>query len=119
METGPPADLSAVEAAPPTVLLHGFTGSSESWGDSLLSGLRSAGCLPVAVDLPGHGRNASIAQGDEVDLSDALVIVDDATKELASYDLVGYSMGGRIALHVALARPGRVRRLVLESASPA
>lgn len=35
-----------------------------------------------------------------------------------SYDLVGYSMGGRIALHRALRRPGRVRRLILESASP-
>ncbi len=35
-----------------------------------------------------------------------------------TYDLVGYSMGGRIALHQALRAKGRVRRLVLESASP-
>lgn len=36
----------------------------------------------------------------------------------APYDLIGYSMGGRIALHQALRAPDRVRRLVLESASP-
>lgn len=55
---------------------------------------------------------------EDVTLSDTLAIIDEETEHLPRFDLVGYSMGGRIALHVALARPERVRRIVLESASP-
>ncbi|MDE3003652.1 MAG: 2-succinyl-6-hydroxy-2,4-cyclohexadiene-1-carboxylate synthase [Gemmatimonadota bacterium] len=103
--------------APPAVLLHGFTGSSRSWGDPVLQGLRSAGVEPIPLDMPGHGGRAEVSV-DGVTLSDALAVVDEATAHLDHFDLVGYSMGGRIALHVALERPHRVRRLVLESASP-
>jgi len=53
-----------------------------------------------------------------ITLADTLVALDAQTEHLDRFDLVGYSMGGRIALHVALARPEHVRRLVLESASP-
>lgn len=48
-----------------------------------------------------------------------LAEVDEAVEGRSrGYDLVGYSMGGRVALHQALRRPDRVRRLILESASP-
>jgi 2-succinyl-6-hydroxy-2,4-cyclohexadiene-1-carboxylate synthase len=49
-------------------------------------------------------------------LQSALDVVDEAGHWPA--DVVGYSMGGRIALHLAATRPERVRRLVLESSSP-
>jgi 2-succinyl-6-hydroxy-2,4-cyclohexadiene-1-carboxylate synthase len=96
-------------------LLHGFTGSAAEWGDAL-EGLRAAGFSPAALDLPGHGAR----RGEEDDAAFTL----DAT--LSSVEavhqpggpLLGYSMGGRLALHFACRNPDRISRLVLESASP-
>lgn len=112
------------------MLLHGFTGSAGSWGAPILEGLLGRGFDVTALDLPGHGARAGeddprtftleavLAEVDEVGRRTAGEIVGDVGREVSSYDLVGYSMGGRIALHQALRRPDRVRRLVLESASP-
>jgi 2-succinyl-6-hydroxy-2,4-cyclohexadiene-1-carboxylate synthase len=93
------------------VLLHGFTQTRQSWRRTVaaLGGRYRA----VAPDLPGHGqmserRPASLA----ATLAYLRALVDEP------HVLAGYSMGGRIALHAALARPDRVRRLVLVGASP-
>tara|TARA_Y100000590_G_scaffold190655_1_gene217015 strand:+ start:1144 stop:1833 length:690 start_codon:yes stop_codon:yes gene_type:complete len=82
-----------------------------------MDAMREQGILPIALDLPGHGPRAE-APSRGFTLDDAIAAVDEKTTNLDHYDLIGYSMGGRIALHVALARPDRVRKLVLESASP-
>lgn len=93
-------------------LIHGFTGSSASWG-SLVDGLASAGRTPVLADLPGHGRYAS----------DRVCTLETALERIGEAGawpdvLIGYSMGGRVALHFATTFPDRVTGLVLESASP-
>lgn len=98
------------------VLLHGFTGSSASWGDAVVDGLSSAGLFPVLVDLPGHGRDAGHSEPSEFTLEATLDRI--AGVDAWPADLVGYSMGGRIALHFAASFPQHVGRLVLESASP-
>jgi 2-succinyl-6-hydroxy-2,4-cyclohexadiene-1-carboxylate synthase len=98
------------------VLLHGFTGSAATWGEPLVDGLTGAGLTPVLVDLPGHGREAERSDPAAFTLEAVLGHVVRAGDWPA--DVVGYSMGGRIALHFAAAFPERVRRLVLESASP-
>ena len=98
------------------VLMHGFTGSSHSWGEHLVDGLASVGCPPVLLDLPSHGRNGAAQHPRHFSLDSALSAVEDSGHWPAG--LVGYSMGGRIALHFAAQRPDAVRRLVLESASP-
>lgn len=98
------------------VLLHGFTGSAASWGADLVDGLSSAGLPPVLVDLPGHGGDVGRADASDFSLEATLTRLAGAGAWPA--DLVGYSMGGRIALHFAAAFPERVRRLVLESSSP-
>lgn len=113
MEDRGPAD------GPPILLLHGFTGTAQAWGGAILAGLaRHARVL--AVDLPGHGRSpgGTIPETYGVPrIVDSLVrLLDDRGIEAA--DWVGYSMGGRIALAAAVTEPNRVRRLVLESASP-
>lgn len=97
------------------VLVHGFTGSAASW-EPVLKGLRSAGRAPRLVDLPGHGTRAGESDPELFTLDATLAGIADAEEWPA--DLIGYSMGGRIALHFAFAFPERVRRLVLESASP-
>lgn len=98
------------------VLLHGFMGSAASWGDPIVDGFTGAGLTPVLVDLPGHGRDAGRSDPAALTLEGVLGHVGRAGDWPT--DLVGYSMGGRIALHFAVAFSDRVRRLVLESASP-
>jgi 2-succinyl-6-hydroxy-2,4-cyclohexadiene-1-carboxylate synthase len=98
------------------VLLHGFTGSAAAWGERLVDGLTGAGLTPVLVDLPGHGCEAE--RSDPAAFTLEAVLGHVARAGDWPTDLVGYSMGGRVALHFAAAFPERVRRLVLESASP-
>jgi 2-succinyl-6-hydroxy-2,4-cyclohexadiene-1-carboxylate synthase len=93
------------------VLLHGFTQTRQSWR-------RTAKALGdrlhvLAPDLPGHGLAA-----DRRPASFAACTA--YVRALAGdrFTLAGYSMGGRIALHTALALPDRVERLVLVGASP-
>lgn len=111
--------LGESSTPPPILLLHGFTGSSEAWGESLLTRL-AGDRLVLAVDLPGHGLSG-IPEGD--DGPDIETVVDQLGEcldrhEIQEADWTGYSMGGRIALAAAVLTPKRIRRLVLESASP-
>lgn len=90
------------------VLVHGFTQTGRSWAP-VLSHL-PAGLEVLTPDLPGHGaRSGAPAPMEEA----ARLLGDEGGR--ATY--VGYSMGGRVALTLALARPDLVERLVLVSAS--
>ena len=90
------------------VLVHGFTQTGRSW-DAVADHL-VADHEVVAVDAPGHGGSAAI----DADLLDGAVRLG-ATGGRATY--VGYSMGGRLCLHLAVAQPDLVERLVLVSAT--
>lgn len=104
---------------PPLLLLHGFTGSVEAWGEPLLGSLACRHRV-LAVDLHGHGRSDTPPSPARSTMEH---VVDDLTRVLDAAGApgaawVGYSMGGRVALAAAVLRPRRVERLVLESASP-
>ncbi len=99
------------------VMLHGFTGSSASWGEGLVDGLTSAGVAPVLVDLPGHGRHVGETDPSGFTL-DAACLSISAAGGPDPFPLLGYSMGGRLALAYAVRHPERVSGLILESASP-
>lgn len=88
------------------VLLHGFTQSAGSWEPlaERLAGTHEV----VAVDAPGHGGSGDVRAG----LWEGAGMIAEAGGR-GSY--VGYSMGGRFALHVALGHPEAVERLVLVS----
>lgn len=110
--------MSVSGNGPPLVVLHGFTGSIETW-DDLRSRIGSR-CSIIAIDLPGHGKSTSPVSPERYDLnrlSDDLVKVMDAI-EIESAIVLGYSMGGRAALRMALNQPGRIAGLILESTSP-
>ena len=91
------------------VLLHGFTQTQRSW-DRIADAIGDR-YETVTVDAPGHGRSAGV----RLDLAGAAAALAD---EVGPATYVGYSMGGRLALHVAVARPDVVERIVLVSASP-
>jgi 2-succinyl-6-hydroxy-2,4-cyclohexadiene-1-carboxylate synthase len=105
-------------AGPPLLLLHGFTGSADEWAPLLpaLAPLRDA----IAVDLIGHGRSSAPADPARYTMDqcvlDLLALLD--ALGVGRLDVLGYSMGGRVALHLAAAAPARVSSLLLESASP-
>lgn len=91
------------------VLLHGFAGTRRSW-DPVVERLDAERYRPLALDLRGHGV---VRAARPVDVEACVADVARAAPE--RFALCGYSLGGRIALHVALAHPQRVTRLVLVS----
>src|SRR5579884_2652295 len=93
------------------LLLHGFTHTGASWAPVRAALGRSY--RAIAPDIRGHG---SAADRQPVELGPVLDDLAEAAPE--SFVLAGYSMGGRLALHLALAHPQRVKRLVLVGASP-
>ena len=102
---------------PALLLLHGFTGSSAMWTPHLAA---FEGLTTVAVDLLGHGDSDAPATpsryGMERCVEDLTSLLDHLEIERAA--VLGYSMGGRVALQFALRAPDRLWALVLESASP-
>ncbi len=101
----------SADGQPTLVLVHGFTNTGACWQPVLAHvGQRYRALAP---DIRGHG---TAAEREPVTLD--AVIADIAALAPPRFTLCGYSMGGRIALHVALALPGRVERLITIGASP-
>jgi len=103
----------------PLVALHGFMGNGQSMATHLAGLSREV----VAFDLPGHGSSDSSSLPDPAQESwfDASVNRIEQVLDQSGYariDLVGYSLGGRVAMHLAIRMPERIRRLVLESSHP-
>jgi 2-succinyl-6-hydroxy-2,4-cyclohexadiene-1-carboxylate synthase len=103
---------------PAAVLLHGFSGSGADWAE-LIPSLRGMERSVITVDLAGHGKTAATEDPTRYTMPETVRDLDEILDMIgvAEADWVGYSMGGRVALHLALAYPARVRSLVLESAS--
>jgi 2-succinyl-6-hydroxy-2,4-cyclohexadiene-1-carboxylate synthase len=99
------------------LFLHGFMGSGADWAVEILALDERFYC--VAPDLPGHGASLELSP-ERYTVEGAtralLGLLDDLDIERAA--LVGYSMGGRLALYLALRHPERCSGLFLESASP-
>ena len=97
------------------ILLHGGLGSGEMFGP-VLSQLAERHQV-IAVDLQGHGRTADIDRPIDVRLmaDDIAALIDHLG--LDKPDVVGYSLGGGVALQTAAKYPGKVRRLVMVSAN--
>ncbi len=106
---------SASVAHPPLVLLHGLLASSRHWHTA-------AGELAVrrpvfALDLRNHGRSPRAATMDfPVMVADLLAWLD--ARGLGQIDLLGHSMGGKLAMAFACRHPERVRRLVVVDIAP-
>jgi 2-succinyl-6-hydroxy-2,4-cyclohexadiene-1-carboxylate synthase len=99
----------APEPSGRVVLVHGFTQTQAAW-EPVAARLRPRWRL-IRVDLPGHGGSAGVRAG----FAEAAGLLG-ACGGRAAY--VGYSLGGRLCLRLALDRPELVRSLVLLGASP-
>jgi 2-succinyl-6-hydroxy-2,4-cyclohexadiene-1-carboxylate synthase len=103
---------------PVIVFLHGFTGSTETWSETidLLKGNYHA----VAVDLIGHGKTTAPLDPSRYSMEKQVADLETlfSRLNLSKFTLLGYSMGGRIALSYTLNYPERVSSLILESSTP-
>ncbi len=109
--------LAVSGEGPPLLLLHGFTGSTATW---LPFVERWEGFTCMAVDILGHGHSDRPQDPErytmERTVDDLLALMDRLKLERTA--VLGYSMGGRVALHLALKAQDRLTALILESASP-
>ena len=100
----------------PLVCLHGFLGRGTDFAPLAR---RLPGVRLVAPDLPGHGDATGVPRAAYLFEAAAEAVAATLDAEgIGQAALMGYSMGGRLALHLALAHPQRWTALVLESASP-
>jgi pimeloyl-ACP methyl ester carboxylesterase len=97
----------------PVVLLHGLGSRAEDWAN-LMPQLKQAGFHVYAIDLLGYGRsarpaNATYSIPEEAQYVEEFI----AQRRLDKVNLVGWSMGGWVAMRIALDKPERIGRLVL------
>ena len=101
----------------PLLLLHGFSGAASTW-DAITQELADDFQL-VALDLLGHGASDAPRDMPSYRMDSAASDIVDLLGQLglAKPHLLGYSMGGRLALFLALRYPTLIHSLILESAS--
>ncbi|WP_158773305.1 alpha/beta fold hydrolase [Cobetia sp. L2A1] len=106
---------NAQQESTPLVILHGLFGSADNWRSHIKSWAETR--RVIAVDLRNHGRSPHVAgmsypeqAGDVIAMLDKL--------EIACCDLLGHSMGGKVAMQVALDAPERLRSLIVADIAP-
>ncbi|EGL83818.1 2-succinyl-6-hydroxy-2,4-cyclohexadiene-1-carboxylate synthase [Caldalkalibacillus thermarum TA2.A1] len=103
---------------PPLLLLHGFTGSKHSWQPFIHSWSRHF--TTIAIDLLGHGESDSPQDHRRYGITYAVQDLQAVLEQLGvdKINVLGYSMGGRLAIALASSFPAKVNSMVLESTSP-
>ena len=100
----------------PLILIHGGLGSGEMFGPTIPA-LVAAGYQVIAPDLQGHGRTADIDRPIDVRLMADDIAALTRHLGLEQIDVVGYSLGGGVALFLASKHPELVRKVVIVSAN--
>ena len=108
-ESGPPT-------APAVLLLHGFMGSRLDWLPAAAILARTHRC--IAADLPGHGATGAPADEALWTPSGCVAALAGLLAAAGGGSVVGYSLGGRLALQLAVEHPDVVARAAIISASP-
>ncbi len=98
----------------PTLLIHGAGGAHLDMPAPLR---QNSALQPIAPDLSGHGRSSGAGQRSISDYARDVLAVADAL-DVQTFNALGHSMGGAIALELALIAPARVERLILIATAP-
>jgi len=115
---GIPYQVDVIGDGFPLVLLHGFTGDSNTWKPFYQQWCKDRKL--IVIDIIGHGQSDS---PQDLERYKMLSVSKDIRKildllKIEKTDILGYSMGGRLALSFAIQYPPFVRKLILESSSP-
>jgi esterase len=100
---------------PPVILMHGLFGSGGNLG-ALARSLATQFTV-YSLDLPNHGRSEWLPDATLVNMADTVVAWMDS-KGLNRVSLVGHSLGGKIAMEIALSSPQRVSSIVVADIAP-
>ncbi|MDR1712050.1 MAG: alpha/beta fold hydrolase [Propionibacteriaceae bacterium] len=105
------------EAPPRIAYLHGLLGRGRNWA-SIAKTLAAAGFPGVLIDLPNHGASAWTREFGYVAMADEVAATLREMLAGRRITLVGHSMGGKVAMLVALRHPELMRKLVVVDISP-
>jgi esterase len=107
--------MGEAAGAPPVVLLHGLFGAASNWG-RIQRRLAETGPA-LAIDLRNHGASPHGAAMDYATMAaDVIETLDH--EGIAAAAVIGHSMGGKVAMQLALGWPGRVARMVVADIAP-
>ena len=110
-----PLNYKVLGSGEPLIILHGLFGSLDNW--QTLGRKWSIDRQMILVDQRNHGRSPHADDfGYEEMAEDVLQLMDDLSFE--TIDLLGHSMGGKTAMHLALTRPERIRNLIIADVAP-
>ncbi|HWI47394.1 MAG TPA: 2-succinyl-6-hydroxy-2,4-cyclohexadiene-1-carboxylate synthase [Rummeliibacillus sp.] len=100
------------------VFLHGFTGSTKTW-DSVVQSFQGTYRI-ITVDLIGHGLTDAPYNVQRYSMEEQVELLHDffEARQIPSFTLIGYSMGGRVAIAFTMKYAEMVEQLILESSSP-
>ncbi|PAX52097.1 2-succinyl-6-hydroxy-2,4-cyclohexadiene-1-carboxylate synthase [Brunnivagina elsteri] len=100
------------------IFLHGFMGDRNEFNSTIA--LLAQDYSYLTIDLPGHGKTQVLGDNEYYNIPNTAEGIINLLDDLQIYNcyLIGYSMGGRLALYLALYYPERFSQVVLESASP-
>jgi len=111
-------ETAGVPGKDPLLLLHGFTGDLHTW--DFLVPMLSEHVQLIMIDIVGHGKTSAPEEISHYRMesvaADIKAILDQLT--ISNAHILGYSMGGRLALNFAVLYPEYIQSLILESASP-
>ena len=113
MTPGPLHTTTVGDSGSPVVFLHGLFGQGKNW--TQIAKALTPGHRVLLVDLPHHGRSAWSDDFDFLDIADQVAEVLSADDPVT---LVGHSMGGKVAMVLALRHPELVARLCIVDVSP-
>ena len=104
---------------PALVVLHGLFGTLDNWQTLARRWVEEAGLRVVSVDLRNHGRSFHSPEHNYALLAqDVLAVLDHLTLDAARLTVLGHSMGGKVAMQLALTCPERLARLVVVDIAP-
>ena len=103
---------------PLTIILHGLLGSANNWRSLLAREDMLAGRFVCALDLRNHGKSEHADSMTYKEMACDVIDFVDKEHRVRDISVVGHSMGGKVAMHLALAFPERISNLVVVDIAP-